>query len=58
MIDLASFLVGCWRAHVKGPLVVINTDNVPNNGTMIEAIIRNHATLAKTDLNPEEYEGG
>ena len=57
MVDLAAFLIECYRARVKGPLVVINTDNMPSNGSKIEGLMRDRAILEKAELETNEVEG-
>ena len=39
MLDLAAFLLACYKADVRGPLSVVNTDNVPGNGPKIAAFV-------------------
>lgn len=57
MVDLAAFLAQCYRVGMKEPLVVVNTDNVPNNGTKIQGFIRDPSTLLRAELKPEDQEG-
>jgi hypothetical protein len=45
MVDLAEFLVRCFAAGVKGPLSVINTDNMPGNGAKIRAHVTDPEVL-------------
>lgn len=58
--DLAEFLLSCQRAGVKGPLSIINTDNVPSNGSKIAALLRDEALLEEVlrGAGHNEKQGG
>lgn len=57
MRDLAEFLLECCRADVKGPLSVINTDNVPGNGPKIEGIVTSGKMMETLGVGADEEKG-